>query len=362
MDAALLTERLKISLFEKSKEDKLSEIMAVYIKPTVTGSSSAVYFRIQLTDEPDGKGALLEGNVEISMMPDGKEVGDPDYTIPIRVGKEDKFVVHVENGLWENGPYDFSAYEALDLSRFLFTHDEAYQIVQMPLKPVPISVGTPAQRQDSKQQALTLELNNFDVVKGDKTCEVVVRGILIRGNVVVVGQRMDFFREGKIETVCQTDPGVVTDENGRFEYTYKNQPLAGKRVRYEVQVRGGLRRHLDIDIPAAPEKKPEVAPVYAIDADLEYPHPQHGKFIVSGNCTLNGKPGNFELSIYSASGKAKVEARLGKIEPGLTRNTFKLAPVAGKFLLAVVIKGSQDELFISAPDGTVGNVPMVKPA
>jgi len=332
--------------------------MSVYIKPEVTGDSRAVRFKIALTDEPDGKGKPLDGDVEICMMPDNADRNDPNSIVSIVMSQsEPKFVAHVQGGVWESGPHDFSAFAQQNLRTFLFIHDEAFAEFVVPDKPKPVSPGTPGQRQDSRQQALTLELSNFDVVKGDKTCEVVVRGILIRGNVVVVGQRMDFFREGKIETFCQTDPGVVTDENSRFEYTYKNQPLVGKRVRYEVQVRGGLRRHLDIDIPSAKKEDETKLPKekqLKVNDGIDMVHAKKFTAVIPVETLLpTGKPVSREVVAILTSGKAvKFSLGDGTVLGEKSHRVSFSAGSDGKATLVVYFPG-QFEVGLKIVDPTI---------
>ncbi|MBI5530818.1 MAG: hypothetical protein HY918_04990 [Candidatus Doudnabacteria bacterium] len=405
--------------------------------------------------------AKLDGDVNI-LMQKGR---DQASAIAIALDGKD-LVAEVRNGEWQSQPIglEYFANNGFDTMVAEFQGNRVYRSLAKRQSNNPAPAASQA-RQQNQQSKVVIDVTALEPTATDdgKKCDVSIAGIVTNNNIPVVDAQLDLFYQGRIETVCQLAPGIKSDDNGRFSHTFAGRPADGKRAKLEIQIRGGIRRAVEVDIPPAPKEKekPETLKAssleaiasngtlvgdkmiynvtlivrdqkkqcisagdilwncgtlsgttnsgtgyatitvevdqfdakwaflahsptaslisnqvelagppkkaadkklkYNIEAKLDAPHPVGDKFVISGNVTIDNKPGDCICVVYSSPEDVEVEGRLGKIEPGSDPNTFNLTPSKGNFKLVVKFVGSENELSITTPDGTTATVPMVKP-
>lgn len=196
------------------------------------------------------RGPRLDGDVTI-LMQKGR-----DQASAVQIDNNGSNVVAlVRNGFWRSAEINLAAFQQQGFDTVVAELEGrrvAKSLVQNPTNP-----ATNPRGNQTPKTAIDATALDVQPTTDGKLCNISLAGIVTTNQQPVSDAQLDLYYNGRIEPECQLTPGVSTDANGRFSFTFAGKPADGKRAKLEIQIRGGIRRQLEVDIPEAPkEKKP----------------------------------------------------------------------------------------------------------
>jgi hypothetical protein len=278
--------------------------------------------------------AKLDGDVKI-LMQKGRDQASAKAIALNGV----ELIAEVRNGEWRSQPIGLEAFanEGFDTMVAEFQGQRVFKnLIQQPNN----QAATRSQVRLQQQAKIAIEVTALDVVPKDdgKKCDVVIFGIVTNNNAPVTDAQLDLFYQGRIETQCQISPGIKSDDNGRFSYTFADRPADGKRVKLEIQIRGGYRRPVEVEIPAAPKEKEQIKPEQRFVLGIEDDNVPAIKFTCVIPMTTLDKNGK----VYSST----VQARIVKGHHSTFFDGNTGANLAQSALFCETVSGADGKLYL----------------
>lgn len=227
------------------------------------GWPKQLQFTIGLKQSKDGPNA--SGDVSVFMQ----KGNDRQSRTAVEFSGQ-PLVANVQNGRWQSQANDYSEFLDQGYDTMVLEHAGREIVRQLlPDNQKQNQQGQPAgnARQTDQNRGYAIEIVNIrkELHANGKDCEITLNVFVTNNRQPATNCQLDFYKEGNIEEACQLSPGCKTDDNGRCRYTFV-VPASGKRMQFEVQVRGGVRKAVDIELPAAAGQKTDDSKATVLEA------------------------------------------------------------------------------------------------
>ncbi len=189
--------------------------------------------------------AKLDGEVKLFLQ----KGSDANTLQEMCLGDNQTSVASVSGGSWRSQAWDLNKEEKEGYDT-LVAECSGTRVNHSLLKQQLNNQQQPSQQRQQQSPKTVIEVSTPGVVPMDegKKCNITLNGIIWEGTQPKTGSTLDFYFNGEPEPT-----NVVTDHNGRFSFTFAGKPASGEPAKLDIQIHGGLRRAVDVKIPAAPK-------------------------------------------------------------------------------------------------------------